>query len=339
MLNKMHKGESVVFVGQTPQKLRHGNVVRCLSVGTGQGSDHPKDVTYMEQEDFVIDYEAGTIARTENSSIPDWRSHVVYGKESFDHRDYADCSNRKFTVYVDYEYIEESEEAHADCADAEGEQLRRVRAKIAAGENIRYVVFGDSISAGGDASRDEYAFYQLFAGELRKRFEGMEFEMVNRAIGGETSVDGLKRFEDDVIALRPDIVSIGYGMNDQCTMSEQIRNGVPPGEFERNIRQMVTRIQEATGADIILVTPCESNPQWKHSSGDLAIYADILKRIGKECNIAVADVHRLWNEELRAGKTHESLLLNNINHPNDYGHRIYYEAFVPLIPAVPSKSR
>jgi len=334
MPKKLQVGESVVFVGHTPQKLRQGNVVRCLSVRTGQGPDHPRDVAYTEHEDFVINHKAGTIARTENSSIPDWRRHVLYGKEGFDHQEYADCSNRKFTIYVDYEYIAAEEEAQADCTVTVGEQLQRVRTKLAVGESIRYVVFGDSISAGGDASRDEHAFYQLFAGELRKRFEGTELEVVNRAISGETSVDALKRLEADVIALRPDVVSIGYGMNDQCTMSEQIRNGVPPGEFEKNIRQMVNRIQEATEADIILVTPCESNPLWKHSSGDLAIYADILKRIGKECKVAVADAHRLWNEELRAGKTHESLLLNNINHPNDYGHRIYYEAFVPLIHAL-----
>jgi hypothetical protein len=37
----------------------------------------------------------------------------------------------------------------------------------------------------------------------------------------------------------------------------------------------------------------------------------------------------LWQEELAAGKSHESLLLNNLNHPNDYGHEVYYKALKP----------
>ncbi|HOJ11894.1 MAG TPA: hypothetical protein PK733_15070 [Clostridiales bacterium] len=36
-------------------------------------------------------------------------------------------------------------------------------------------------------------------------------------------------------------------------------------------------------------------------------------------------------EELVAGKSHESLLLNNINHPNDYGHWLYFKALERLL--------
>lgn len=330
---KLQIGESIVFVGDTPQKLRYGNEIACLSVRTKSRSQDPGNVVYLENVDFVIDSSAGMIARTQKSSIPDWNSHVLCGKSGFDHRDYTDCSNRLYTVYVDYEYTAAESESMADLAASQTSAipLQRVGKQLAANESVRYVIFGDSISAGGDASRDEYAFYQLFAGSLRGRFGGAKLEVVNKAVGGENSSTGLTRLEEDVIAMRPDLVSIGYGMNDQCTMSEEIRNGIPPGLFEHNIRQMVELIREKTDADVILVTPCESNPLWKHSSGDLAIYADILKRLGQECGVAVADVHRLWHEELKSGKTHESLLLNNINHPNDYGHRIYYDAFAPLI--------
>ncbi len=233
---------------------------------------------------------------------------------------------------VDYEYDQMENEHVVKSSSLQADPLRRVVAKLLNKEKVRYLVFGDSISAGGDASREEFAFYNRLASELGRLFAGAVLEVVKKAIGGENSSDGLSRLEGDIIEMRPDLISIGYGMNDQCTMSEEVRNCIPPGLFEHNIRHMVNRIQKATEADIIFITPCISNPLWVHSSGDLAIYADILKRIGTESGVAVADVHDLWMKELQAGKTHESLLLNNINHPNDYGHQIYYEALASLIP-------
>ena len=53
--------------------------------------------------------------------------------------------------------------------------------------------------------------------------------------------------------------------------------------------------------------------------------------VNYEEGIDVADAHALWQEELAAGKTSASLLLNNINHPNDYGHTIYHKAFLKML--------
>ncbi len=323
--------ETIVLVQEEGQQLRHSGIqpgayVRSHAVSTDKGN-----VIYIENEDYVIDYKSGTISRTGRSRIPDWGNHPVYGVKGFDHRDYPDYSNRGYMIYIDYDYESEDEVNEGISVLASVNTLDRLIRKLKAGQPLRYVVFGDSISTGGDASRDDFAFYSLFANDLRERYPEAELEVVNKALGGEGSTTALERLEQDVIALQPDLVSIGYGMNDQCTMGPDIRNGIPPGLFEENIRAMVQQIQRKTNADIILVTPCISNPHWKHSSGDLAIYTDILLRLSRELGTCVADVHALWIRELQAGKTHESLLLNNVNHPSDYGHAIYYKAFSHLI--------
>ncbi|WP_130610482.1 hypothetical protein [Cohnella abietis] len=57
-----------------------------------------------------------------------------------------------------------------------------------------------------------------------------------------------------------------------------------------------------------------------YKSGDIHHYAEMIRRLGDEYGIGVTVAHILWQQELNAGKTPESLLLNNINHPNGYGH-------------------
>src|SRR5690606_13675663 len=105
---------------------------------------------------------------------------------------------------------------------------------------------------------------------------------------------------------------------------------VPVEEFIANLEKMVNLVLEQTSATPILIAGCLPNPKWQHTSGLANAYADAIRTLGDRIGVAVSDVNQLWNEELRAGKTPESLLLNNINHPNDYGHSIYAQAFQQL---------
>jgi lysophospholipase L1-like esterase len=114
-------------------------------------------------------------------------------------------------------------------------------------------------------------------------------------------------------------------MNDQNLFDGEV--AVPYAIYESNIRMIIESTLRSCETDIVLVTPCEPNPMWKYTSGLMDGYAEVLRRLGKEYDIGVADVNEIWKQELLAGKTPESLLLNNINHPNDYGHWLYYRAF------------
>jgi acyl-CoA thioesterase I len=42
-------------------------------------------------------------------------------------------------------------------------------------------------------------------------------------------------------------------------------------------------------------------------------------------------VTSVWRKVLESGKTPQSLLLNDINHPNDYGHAIYATTLCALV--------
>ncbi|MHA6484856.1 SGNH/GDSL hydrolase family protein [Paenibacillus sp. strain BS8-2] len=290
----------------------------------------PDTIHYVEGSDYIIDYEQGTIRRTNDSRIPDGTLHPMYGACEFDHNQYVDYSNQAFTVYLDY--LSEMMMDDFDLTSEDIEQsglLKRLVNKLKAGEEAVYVVYGDSISTGGEASEESLAYFGRFANSLLDLYPAGRIRIVNKAIGGEDTSGGASRVEHDIVPLLPDLISIGYGMNDQNKQADG--NTTTLENFEDNLRFMIDTIRHAGDSDLILVTPCEPNPNWQHTSGDIAQYADVIRRLGDEYGIGVADAHALWTAELAAGKTHESLLLNNINHPNDYGHWIYSKAFTLML--------
>jgi hypothetical protein len=67
------------------------------------------------------------------------------------------------------------------------------------------------------------------------------------------------------------------------------------------------------------------NPKWHFGSHNMAAYAETTERVAREEQCAFADVYHRWMS-LAERKKPEDLLGNNINHPNDFGHWIYFQA-------------
>jgi lysophospholipase L1-like esterase len=120
-------------------------------------------------------------------------------------------------------------------------------------------------------------------------------------------------------------VLIGFGMNDH----NRAGYGVPLTNFTANLRTMIDRIRKGTGAEIVLFSAFPPNPKWHFGSHNMAAYAAATEQVASEKNCIFADVFHLW-QQLAARKKPEDLLGNNINHPNDYGHGIYYQALQRL---------
>jgi len=317
--------ENLVFVGQDEQKLRFAPSAEHPIRLVGPQTD---PVEYIEEKDYVVDYSKGTISRTSSSRIPDWREHPSYGLDPFDHREFSSYTNNLFTCEV--EYTAWTGKSFVNAPPLMKQKLPQLYKKLLLAEPIHYAVYGDSISAGYEASRHELDYPERFADNIRRKHPAADVIVHRKALGGESSRGGLLRLADDLLPIKPDLVTIGYGMNDQ-TRQPDGSNALPVDEFERNLLEMVRQIRAHSEADVILITPCLPNPKWIFASSNVTDYADAIRRIGREANIPVADVQRIWMQELAAGKSHESLLLNNLNHPNDYGHGLYFSALLPFL--------
>jgi lysophospholipase L1-like esterase len=125
--------------------------------------------------------------------------------------------------------------------------LLRLTQKLAAGAPITIVAIGSSSTAGAGASSPAANYPSRLQAELRQRFPGHRFTVINRGVNGEEIADMLRRFDEAVVVAKPDLVLWQLGTNSVLRDHQLSDHGAA-------IRQGLAKIR-ATGADIVLVDP------------------------------------------------------------------------------------
>jgi lysophospholipase L1-like esterase len=315
-------GESVVFIGEQPAALA------CLpapGVPVNVRSTYlpsADTVEYVEGRDFVVDYANGTLSRTPQSAMPDFRTNSLYGQRDFDQTQFPGYGNERFFAYVDYSLVTSMV---WPAQTSQARFLVRTQQKLKSGGKLKIVAFGDSITAGLNVSTPTNLFWMRWVDDLKHQYPQAQITALNRATPGDTSAQGLERLKTKVLNEHPDLVLIGFGMNDNNIG----KFGVPVGEFEHNLETIVTRIRQETSAEVILYSAFPPNPEWKFGSRHMENYATATKHVADRLSCAYADVFDNW-QMLARRKKPEDLLANDINHPNDFGHWIYYRVFCSI---------
>jgi acyl-CoA thioesterase-1 len=126
-----------------------------------------------------------------------------------------------------------------------------------------------------------------------------------------------------LLGTKPDLVLIAYGMNDV--------GGRDPKAFRANIETMLRRLREANPAtEVILVAPMTGNADWMATPpGMFPLYRDALASL-EGPGVVLADLTTVWLR-LMERKRHLDLTGNGVNHPDDYGHRVYAQAILALL--------
>lgn len=310
-------GESVVCISNEPAALAHAPLREQLLSVRSTYLPEVRTVQYTPGRDFTIDYAQGTVRRVPGSRIPDFSTNMLFGKDEFDHTKFPGFGNSGYFVFIDYSFLPSTSWPPQK---PQKDYLKATRAKLKAGGSLKIVAFGDSITAGGDASKPELIFWQRWADDLQRKYPRARLTAVNAATGGDSTIQGLQRLEAKVLDEKPDLVLIGFGMNDHNL------GGVPVPDFEQNLKEMIHRIRDETSAEIILFSAFPPNPKWKFGSHHMADYAAATGRVARDTQTAYADVFTNW-QAIAAHKKPEDLLGNNINHPNDFGHWIYFRVF------------
>jgi lysophospholipase L1-like esterase len=314
------QGESVILIGEEPAAL--ANLPRKdspVAVRSTYQRD-PAGTEYVEGQDFVVDYSTGTLRRTPASRIPDFRTNMLYGQQVFDHSKFPGFGNTHFFAFVDYTA---AKKPHWPEQPPQTQFLKATKARLQAGQPLKIVAFGDSITAGGDVTKPEYLFWKRWADDLQKRHPASQITSVNGATGGDSTVQGLARLQTKVIDEKPDLVLIGFGMNDHNI------NSVTIPKFEENLQTLVNRIRAETKAEVVLFSAFPPNPKWKFGSHHMVDYAAATGRVAQQLSCAYADVFSNW-VRISDRKKPEDLLGNNINHPNDFGHWVYFRVLQNL---------
>ncbi len=125
--------------------------------------------------------------------------------------------------------------------------LRRTAQRYASGQPITIVAIGSSSTQGAGASSPAMSYPSRLTVELKALWPRIDIKVVNRGVGGETATEMLARFDEQVIAEKPDIVVWQVGSN-------SVLRDEPIAPAAILIRKGLSKLK-GTGADIILMNP------------------------------------------------------------------------------------
>lgn len=201
------------------------------------------------------------------------------------------------------------------------DKLPRIRKKLAAGEAVEVVHLGDSISDGFNASgfvgvppyRPTWS--QQFVDHLREKY-GSPVQYRNFAINGSCCLKAID-MRELWMNRNTDLLIIAYGMNDLGLGNKVFLDA------HRLLIGLARLINP--DVEIILVATMAANPIWNAVNPQrLQEQHDGIMKLASEYGdeVAVANVYDLWQECVRR-KGYYSLTGNGVNHPNDFGHKLY----------------
>ena len=212
---------------------------------------------------------------------------------------------------------------------------------------MNVVFFGDSITVGANSS----GFYNIYpyaatwtdqlVAKLKQDYGCTNISSHKSAVGGSTSGQMLEKLEESVVAYSPDLVFIGFGMNDILVGASSSPESVA-SQYKSNIEAMITKTRtDFPDCEFVLVSPIYANT-YVFRTEYFDACRDALKELAEKYEgVVCADVTSM-HSYLLSFKDYLDLSGNNMCHPNDFMARIYaqvcLETIVPggLKPYVPS---
>ena len=192
---------------------------------------------------------------------------------------------------------------------------------------IVYVALGDSTGAGVGA-RDGGYVARIFK-RLVERRPGSKLS--NLCVSGATTADLLRGQLDRGVALNPDLVTVGIGIND-------IGHGMTLEEFSKNYEQIISTLKEKTHAQIVVSNipdissaPRIPGPMREEYQRQIVQFSERLGEIANRYGVTVFDVHTITKAEL---PSHPEYFSADGFHPSDQGYELWASAMWPTVARV-----
>jgi len=189
----------------------------------------------------------------------------------------------------------------------------------------RILFQGDSITDGNRGRSADpnhilghgYAF--ILAAKFGAAFPGAGLDFLNRGVSGNTVLDLQKRWQPDTIDLKPDLLSILVGVNDQG-------RGVPPDRYQQVYDQLLTDARAANPQLKLVLCMPFTLPVGKRQENYEAWLAGIRERqrivaeLARKHGAAVVDFHRVFDEAVKRAPA-DYWIWDGV-HPTYRGHQL-----------------
>ncbi|MEP6671094.1 MAG: exo-alpha-sialidase [Chthoniobacter sp.] len=216
---------------------------------------------------------------------------------------------------------------------------------------VTIVAFGDSTTA----ARGKTVMYAtLLANELA--FDGAEVRVLNAGVGGNTTAMAKARFEKDVLAQKPDVVILQFGINDAAVDVWKNPAATTPRvaltEYRANLSGMIRTLEER-GTRVVLMT--SNSLSWTPTLRKLYAqapylpddadgmnvvlreYAETVRGLAREEGVGLVDIYAAFQQADRDPAHKPGWLCGDGMHPDDAGQRLVAEQLIIHLTAVDAR--
>jgi len=187
---------------------------------------------------------------------------------------------------------------------------------------VRVVCLGDSVTGVYYHTGGRRAYPEMVQIALKRLYPNAQVEVFNAGISGNTTVDALNRLDADVLAHKPHLVTVMFGLNDITR--------VPLEDYEANLATILRKCREA-GAEVMLCTPNAVADTPSRPTAKLLEYIAGIRRVSEREQVPVADCYAAC-EAVRAGDASKWLMLMSDEiHPNMMGHKLLAETIARAV--------
>lgn len=199
------------------------------------------------------------------------------------------------------------------------EHLSNTLSLLDAGKHVNVVCWGDSVTSGGSPTSHDKCYVELFRTRLKAAFPKADINLINAGIGGSSTESRRDGFDKEVLAYNPDLITVEF-VND-C--------GLSPEKIRSNWAEFIARARAHNPkVEFILITPHYMRPDWM---GNFEKAVAAMRQASVDNNVALADTTNIWANLRSIGLPYETLLANEINHPNNLGHEFFSESLMSVL--------
>ena len=208
--------------------------------------------------------------------------------------------------------------------------LKAMFQKAARGEDITVVGFGGSITQKAACTNELDSYSHLVAAWLREQFPNITVNWYNAGIGSTTSVLGIARMEDHVLAYNPDLVLLDFTTNDQTDdYHAGSYEAILRTLYEKQIAVVTITFGNVNNTEYKEQDLCHRGTNREDLHGPVMLYNDVpvidyygvmwdcyLDADGDGYNVESDAAHwkTLWGDYIHPSKIGHKLAANAINH-------------------------
>jgi acyl-CoA thioesterase I len=187
-----------------------------------------------------------------------------------------------------------------------------------------YVALGDSTGAGVGAREGGYVA-RLFKHIVERRPEA---KLSNLCVSGATTADVVRGQLEQGVAMNPDLVTVGIGIND-------IGHGLTLDQFSKNYEEILSTLKEKTHAQIVVtnlpdISSAPRIPGVMRSEYQRLImkFCQRLEEIANRHGVTIFDVYAITKDEL---PSHPEYFSSDGFHPSDEGYELWATQMWPTV--------